>query len=121
MDYLNKKKMKLKRSFFMFFGIFPVFFSPVLAQSDNSESPPPLSDLFLLIDRVIEFMFPFASFIAVVFIIMGGYMWISSSGDPAKIKQAQGTLTWAIVGLLFSLITPMILNLVFDLIGKGSQ
>ena len=49
---------------------------------------------------------------------MGGYMWISSSGDPAKIKQAQGTLTWAIIGLLFTILTPSVLKLVLDLVQK---
>lgn len=92
--------------------------SPVLAQESGSEDPPKLSDLFNIIDKIIGFLFPFASFVAVVFIIMGGYMWISSSGDPAKIKQAQGTLTWAIIGLLFTILTPSVLRLVLDLVQK---
>jgi hypothetical protein len=28
--------------------------------------------------------------IAFVFIVMGGYMWIVSGGDPSRVKQAQG-------------------------------
>lgn len=33
-------------------------------------------------------------------VIVGGYMWIVSGGDPARKQQAQGTLTWAVIGLV---------------------
>lgn len=114
--------MKLKSILLSQLYLF-VLATPVLAQANrgNVDDPPKFDVLFSMIDKIIDFIFPFAAFIAVTFIIMGGYMWMSSSGDPAKIKQAQGTLTWAIIGLIFSLITPMILTLVLDLVSKGSH
>ena len=112
MNCLNKK---IKSSILLSSLYLSFFVTNVFAGTDD---PPTIDKLFEIVDRVISFIFPFASFVAVVFIIMGGYMWISSSGDPAKIKQAQGTLTWAIIGLLFTILTPSVLRLVLDLVQK---
>lgn len=118
MNSLNRKIAKSFRDIFSLLAYLFLFVSPIFAQSD--EDPPRLNELFDIVDKIIEFIFPFASFVAVVFIIMGGYMWISSSGDPAKIKQAQGTLTWAIIGLIFTLLTPAILRFVLNLVQGGA-
>lgn len=53
-----------------------------------------------MVDTIIGYLFPIAGLIALFFIIQGGYMWIVSAGDPNRVKQAQGTLTWAIIGLV---------------------
>ena len=39
-----------------------------------------------------------------------------SAGDPDKIKQAQGTLTWSIIGLLVVIIARLLIGVVMDAI-----
>jgi hypothetical protein len=56
--------------------------------------------LVSITDKVLEQLFPIAGLIALIFVVIGGYMWMISAGDPNRVKQAQGTLTWAIIGLL---------------------
>jgi hypothetical protein len=73
--------------------------SSVYAQS--GDNPPQLQTLFDSIDKIMGYIFPFAALIAVAMIIYGGYMWIISGGDPSKKQIAQGTLTWAALGLVF--------------------
>jgi hypothetical protein len=41
-------------------------------------------------------------------------MWIVSGGDPSRVKQAQGTLTWAILGLVIVLVIFGILRIVIN-------
>jgi hypothetical protein len=41
-------------------------------------------------------------------------MWISSTGNPDKVKQAQGTLTWAILGLVFILLAGLLIKTLVD-------
>ncbi len=65
-----------------------------------------------VVDKVMNIVFPVAGVLCVIFIIIGGYMWIASAGDPAKVKQAQGTLTWAIIGLVFVLVVRLIVSAV---------
>ena len=77
-----------------------------------AQEPPPTleGNITPIVERVLGYLFPIAGVIAVIFIIQGGYMWIISAGDPSKVKQAQGTLTWAVIGLVFILIIFSILQ-----------
>ena len=103
------------KKFFTKIIALPVFFltSPVFAQT--GDEPARLSESIQpIVDKVLGYLFPIASLIALVFIVMGGYMWIISGGDPAKVKQAQGTLTWAIFGLVIVLVIFGILRIVIN-------
>lgn len=64
-------------------------------------APPQFTDLGGILDTVLSYIFPIGAILAVIMIVYGGYMWMMSAGDPGKIKSAQGTLTWAIIGLVF--------------------
>ncbi|MBP6976239.1 hypothetical protein KBB42_01440 [Candidatus Dojkabacteria bacterium] len=67
---------------------------------DCSSGPPQLCCLAPSFDTIIGYIFPAGVLIAVIMVIVGGYMWIVSGGDPARKQQAQGTLTWAVIGLV---------------------
>lgn len=80
--------------------------------SGNFTDVPELTAIVPIVEKISSYLFPFAGIVCVVFIIIGGYMWITSAGDPSKIKQAQGTLTWAIIGLVFILVVVAILTVI---------
>ncbi len=42
--------------------------------------------------------------ISVVMIVVGGLMYAVSSGDPGRIKRARDTITYAVVGVVVSII-----------------
>ncbi|MBU1119975.1 pilin [Patescibacteria group bacterium] len=107
----------------IFFSLLTLFLaSPVFAArtddggaggSGGTVEPPTLGEgIDGILDNVMKLIFPIAGIVCVVFIIIGGYTWIASAGDPAKIQQAQGTLTWAIIGLVFVLIAALIISTV---------
>lgn len=52
------------------------------------------------IAAVINLLFIGASVLAVVFIIFSGINYISSGGDPGKLKTAQAGLFWSVLGLI---------------------
>jgi len=106
----------------IFFTLLSLFLaSPVIAMETDpvgggSDDPPTLLEIDTIIDNAIRLIFPLAGLVCVVFIIMGGYTWIASAGDPSKVKQAQSTLTWAIIGLVFVLIAALIVTTVTDFV-----
>jgi len=57
-------------------------------------------------------VFPIAGAVAVVFIIIGGYQYVTSNGEPAKTKQARETLIYSIVGLVFVIFAFAIVQLI---------
>lgn len=76
--------------------------------------PPKIEEAFGGFDKVVSYLMPFAVLLSIIFIIMGGYMWMTSAGNPDKVKQAQATLTWAIIGLIFVLIAGLLIRILID-------
>lgn len=100
---------------FVSFGI--LFRTIAYAQGD--EKPPEITpgaiDEFLN-NVVYRYIFPLGGLICFAFIVKGGYMWMMSAGDPDKIKQAQGTLTWSVIGLLVVIIARLLIGVIMDAI-----
>lgn len=55
------------------------------------------------LQSAISFFFIIAGIIAVIMIIIGGYWYVLSGGDPQKIKKAKDTILYAVVGLVISI------------------
>jgi len=87
-----------------------LFVQPVLAQ----EKPPEINAATIqhLMTSITDKLLPIGAFLAFGFIVYGGYMWMISAGDPEKVKRAQGVLTWAIIGLVFTILVEVILSAV---------
>jgi|ADurb_Cas_02_Slu_FD_contig_81_296763_length_1647_multi_2_in_0_out_0_4 hypothetical protein len=99
-----------------------LFSSPVFAQEDGLVAPgePPRLEVLLdSLSKIISFIFPIGVLAAVGMTIYGGYLWMTSGGEPDKKKRAQGTLTWSIAGLAFLYLIKMLLSIVVDTITKG--
>jgi hypothetical protein len=82
------------------------------------DAPKQLGELFSRFDGILVYLVPLGVFLAVLMVVVGGYMWIASAGDPDRVKQAQGTLTWAIIGLVFILIAVLLVNTLINAIGN---
>lgn len=95
-------------------GISKLVALPVYAQDAQ---PPRIEQLIISIEGLFQWIFPIGAVIAVAMMIYGGYMWIISGGDPAKKQMAQGTLTWAAIGLVFLFIMGAVLRVIIEFIG----
>ncbi len=62
-----------------------------------------------------------AGLIAVIFIIKGGIEYIIGHGDPGKIRIAQQTVIYAVVGLVIVLLAALITNFVISSTGGAMQ
>ena len=99
-----------------------LFSSPVFAQKDGlvaPEEPPKLEVLLDSLSKIVSFIFPIGVLAAVGMTIYGGYLWMTSGGEPDKKKRAQGTLTWSIAGLAFLYLIKMLVTIVVDTITSG--
>lgn len=61
-----------------------------------------------------------AGYVAIIFIIVGGYQFLTSSGEPGKAARGKKTLTSAIVGLVIALLAAIIMNTISSIIIKGA-
>jgi len=52
-----------------------------------------------IIDRVVDLITTIVTGLAVIFIVLSGFNFITAQGDEAKINRAKSMLLWALIGL----------------------
>lgn len=50
--------------------------------------------------------------VAVIMVIVGGFLYITSSGDPGRTKSAKDTIVYAVIGIVVALLAYAIVNFV---------
>ncbi len=72
------------------------------------------SDLMGTLQTIITVVLGVLGIVAVVIIILGGVQYVTSSGDPGKVKKAKDTIMYGIIGLLIALLAYAIVNFVLS-------
>jgi len=70
-----------------------------------------------IINRGLAYTIIVAAFLSVVFILVGGISFILSGGQEDKIKSAVGTIRYAIVGLIVTILASVIVGTVGKAMG----
>ncbi len=87
---------------------------PFANVSDGTEG---LTNISRLISSIIGFM-TISAFIWFIFqFLIGGFNWITSGGDKAKLQSARDRITHSIIGLIIVVISVAILSLVGQFFG----
>ena len=76
-----------------------------------------ISDLGILFQRVVGYALGFAGIALFILLLIGGFKFITSGGDPKAIEGARKTLTSAITGLVIILVSYLILVLISKITG----
>lgn len=80
--------------------------------------PCELCDLFVMIDRILDFLlFKIVPVLAALMIAIGGFMYIFAFGKPETISQAKRLFTAVAIGLLIIYGAWVIINTFFAMIG----
>jgi len=83
----------------------------------NLDGVAKISDLGGLFGRIITYSLGFAAIVLFVLLVVGGFKYITSGGDPKAVEGAQKTLTSAIVGLIIILLSYTILVIITKITG----
>ncbi len=73
------------------------------------------------VQNVINYALGFLGLVAVLVIIYGGVLWMTSAGDPKKLEKAKRILINAAIGLLIILSAWVIVKLIFGLFGGRAR
>ena len=71
--------------------------------------------------RIANFLFGIAGSLAFVFFVYGGFRWITSAGNPEKIKEGRTILVNAVIGLIIIFGSHAGINFIVQAVTKGSQ
>ena len=68
---------------------------------------------------IIRVALTFVGIIAVAIIMYGGFLWMTSEGDPAKLDKAKSTLRNAVIGLIIMMLSWAIVTFILMKLGQG--
>ena len=108
------------------------FLSPVFANAaglvpcgGENEEPCTLCDFFLMLDRIIDFLIAppdgIVFIVAALILVIGGVMFVVSSGEPEKIATAKKTMTNAVLGIIIIFVAWLFINLFYTVIGYKDE
>ncbi|MDO4611408.1 MAG: pilin [Candidatus Saccharibacteria bacterium] len=68
------------------------------------------------IENILEAIIGVGGLVAVIFIVIGGYNYMTSSGDAGKLKKAKDTILYACIGLAVCALAFAIVNWVIGIL-----
>ena len=83
----------------------------------NVVAPTGATDLGDIIVKVINFFLLFAGAVAILFLIIGGFRYVVSAGNPDQVEGAKKTIMYAIVGLIIIFIAFALVQVVQQQLG----
>jgi len=78
-------------------------------ESCSFSSPPKLKEFECIFGNLVGMLIPLAGIIFFIMLLMGGFKYMTASGNPQQIDSAHKTITYAIGGLLVTALAYTIL------------
>ena len=69
------------------------------------------------IGSVLTVVYGLVGIIAVIFVVIGGFKYTTSQGDPGRVQQAKNTIMYALIGLAVTLLAFAITQFVLNALG----
>lgn len=104
------------------FGV--VFLMPIVAEAIGDvslENPIQNSDLREILGERMETILFFLGSIVLLVFVVGGFTWLTSAGNPEKIKKGMNTMLYAMIGLFVIFSSYAILNTVISGLTKQER
>lgn len=116
--FVNKKYFLSTVIFAAIFGM--IIFSSFV-EADVTIEPPVSGDIMDLFNRIMDFILKISIPVAAIIIMVGGIQMATAGGNEDKIKKAQKTITWAIVGFAIILLSKGLVLVIKNFLGVEVQ
>lgn len=121
MKHISKSNLTILSAGVMAAGLAIILAPDIMAQgrvgNAGAIGAPDLS-VATVVRRIQQTLVFVSSVLAVIFVTIGGIRYASSNGNPAQIEGAKKTITYALVGLILSILAAALVGFV---IGRGPQ
>lgn len=75
----------------------------------------------VFIANIVRYVLTFVGLVAVIFIIYGGWLWMTSAGNPERVNRAKRTLIGAAIGLFIIIAAFAIVTMVINIFDEVSN
>lgn len=97
----------------------------LLAQVDisNPQMNPTarFADVSVLVNLILPILTASAGLFAFAYMLYGAYTWITAAGDPKKLEDARRTITYAVFGVLFVVVSFLLVRVVMFVMGTDAN
>ncbi len=104
-----------KRNINLIVILFVTILSPIALSSTAFAATADVTQVETFIRSIIKIIAGLAGLVATGFFVVGGFSYITSSGNPEHLDRAKKTITWAAIGLVITIAAFVISNIVTDL------
>jgi len=117
----GKKILKIVNFLLFLFSFalpYSLCFQPVFAGSGIvSEKPNAICELADIFENLIGVVGAIAGVLLFVFLVIGGFSYLSSGGEPKSTESAKNTITYALIGIVFLLLAWFLLYFIQEFTG----
>lgn len=111
---------KIIKCFLSGLGINLFLFSSCLAADTSFDNPIGFSSVSELLSSILDHLMGVVAVVAIVFIIIGGLMYMLSAGNEKMITRAKACWTAAVIGMAIVFAAPTFLKEIKNILGGGS-
>ncbi len=125
-NFSQVKRLKKVLFIVLFVFTFGLLFQPCLAQLEQLQEVGKEANLGetkvpVLVANILGVVFGLMGILLVGLILAGGFLWMTSGGNPEKIKKAQGMLKNALIGLIIIVLAYSISVFVLEKLQEVTQ
>lgn len=92
--------------------------SCVIQQKKSDELP---SFVWRIVLNIISDVTLVVGYVAIIFVIYGGYKYIMSTGEPGKVSASKQIITNALIGLVISILATVIVNTIIAVVSGAAK
>lgn len=78
-------------------------------------------DASKMINNLIQWVIGIVGFVSAIFVVYGGVSYITSSGDPGKVKKAKDAILYALIGLAVVALSEVIIAFITNAINDSNK
>ena len=97
--------------YLLFYGALPIYAA--------GDEPAKISEIVKILENIIKLLAPAAGIAFFIMMLVGGFQFLTSGGDPKAAGAARATLTYALIGIILVVVSWLILVLIRNITGAS--
>ncbi len=93
---------------------------PCLVPSNAFDEAHIQQSVWLIVLNLVSMVLGIVGYLAICFVIWGGYQYMLANGDPGKVARGKKTITNALIGLAVCMLASTISGMVSDIVAEGA-
>ncbi len=81
------------------------------------ENPLEADTFWELMRNIVEFLFRISLFVGALMIVVAAFYFLTSGGDPEKIKTAKNIIIWTLVGIIVLFLSVALTEAIVNMLG----